>query len=611
MCGEKYFGVRRVFSLLVYHGFSSMGLYVALFCGSIYMLVYRRQNRFHLFASVALFLLTAAYMGVVLAIVIGEPLITANSSVLDGNTVGPCMSGASERLHEAVSHDLLNIVSMVIETCTFLIADGILIYRCVVLWPRRIGRWIGLVLGVLLLAEAGTGFGQGHLMAEIYSMERSYTVADEGILTPQWIAATNALSNLSASTSALILAVNAAATVITASRIWFLARQLEKTLGSGAGVRYRAPISMIVESGLMISASQLVETCTSFIDSVIVYADLINNLSQMLLVIAPTLIILRVGLGKGFDSVVETAHGKHASRSVHDKQITSIRFAEPHTTTTDASHLASLGGFVFHPRRESDGDSQSTHSGSSGLSDERIPFRGFSSPRSVYLSHSNRLCLHVPSRFTRLLQEGERASLAGGPSETKEVREQEDDGGTAICEPGTGASKTQSLRMRCFERSFSRVLRVLISASHRFQRAKMYTAPPRMMELSLDCPYVVPVWPEHAFAIYASGIVFLITRSTYLSKCLREVNTHAIESSPDAPMFSGCRVATAYANESGPTRLATRAPAPETAPYSQSTVVRVLYFYLEGAADALHGKTIPWIKPAIPQADAYRLDWEL
>ncbi|TFY62105.1 hypothetical protein EVG20_g6821 [Dentipellis fragilis] len=341
MCGEKYFAITIsalwVTSVLY-------GLYVALFCGSVYMLVYRRQNKYHLFASVALFLLTTAYMGVVLAIVIGEPLITANSSVLDGNTVGPCMSGAPERVGEAVSHDLLNIVSMVIETCTFLIADGVLIYRCIVLWPRRIGRWIGLVLGILLMAEAGTGFAQGHLMAQIYIMERLFTATDEGNLSPQWIATTNALSNLGASTSALILAVNVAATIITGN------------------LAYLVPGSPTREDPRQQSRSS-VSSC--YIN---VYADLINNLSQMLLVIAPTLIILRVGLGKGFDSVVETAHGQHASRSIHDKQITSIRFAEPRTTTVDASHLASLGGFVLHTRPASGEDSRSTHSDGSGLS---------------------------------------------------------------------------------------------------------------------------------------------------------------------------------------------------------------------------------------------------
>ncbi|TFY57098.1 hypothetical protein EVG20_g8677 [Dentipellis fragilis] len=111
-----------------------------------------------------------------------------------------------------------------------------------------------------------------------------------------------------------------------------------------------------VESGFAISVSQLVMVCMGNIDSVLVYGDIISNIGEMLLAIAPTLIIVRVGLGRGFDSVVETAHQHHASQGRREMQVKSIQFAEHRTTTTDASHFASLGAIAPGTRSGPDGN---------------------------------------------------------------------------------------------------------------------------------------------------------------------------------------------------------------------------------------------------------------
>ncbi|TFY65617.1 hypothetical protein EVG20_g5471 [Dentipellis fragilis] len=341
------------------HDFSIMGdicLYTALFGGSIYVLLYRRPNKYHLGASIALFLLTTAFTGVTLSEVLTEPIITSSSNIVDGNTVVPCAAGSSEREHEALLGDLLEVVITVVVTCMNWIADGVLIYRCVVLYPERLGRWVGILLGVLLLAETATGFAQSYLATEEYHLVQQQTSADEGTLPPGWVAITITLTNLSTANTLLALVVNVLATALIASRIWLMAHQLEKTLGSKAGVRYRAAISIIVESGFLITASQLVMTCTNLVDTTLVYNNLISSISQMLVVISPTLIIVRVGLGRGFDSVVDTAHQHHAPQGARETQIRSIHFAGPRSITTDASHIASLGALVPGPELEMEGD---------------------------------------------------------------------------------------------------------------------------------------------------------------------------------------------------------------------------------------------------------------
>ncbi|KAA1478999.1 hypothetical protein DENSPDRAFT_88266 [Dentipellis sp. KUC8613] len=354
MCGEQLFSVTVsqlwVTSVLY-------GLYMALFGGSIYVLLYRRPNKYHLGASIALFLLTTAFTGVTLSEVITEPIITSSSDIIDGNTVVPCASGSSEREQEALLGDLLEVVITVVVTCMNWIADGVLIYRCVVLYPQRPGRWVGILLGVLLLGETATGFAQSYLSTEEYHLVQQQNPADEGTPPPGWVAITTALTNLSTANTLLALVVNVLATALIASRIWLMAHQLEKTLGSKAGLRYRAAISIIVESGFLITASQIVMTCTNPVDTTLVYN-----------VISPTLIIVRVGLGQGFDSVVETAHQHHAPQGARETQIRSIHFAGPRSIATDASHIASLGALApgLEPEIEGivhDADDGIRHSG--------------------------------------------------------------------------------------------------------------------------------------------------------------------------------------------------------------------------------------------------------
>ncbi|TFY65622.1 hypothetical protein EVG20_g5467, partial [Dentipellis fragilis] len=359
------------------------GLYVALFGGSIYVLVYKRPNAYHMGSSVALFLLTTAYMGISLARILAEPTVTSNSSIADGNTAVPCVPGTSERLHEATLGNLFSAILIVLTSCTNFIADGVLIYRCVVLWPRRLGHCIGILLGLLLLAETATGIAESYYEVQFYFLERQQTPQSEGTLPPKWIELSNILDSFGTSNTILTLVVNILAMIFIASRIWSMARQLEKTLGRGAGVRYRAAMSMIIESGSLISATQLIVTYINFIDSVLIYSvrhdlfgdllqrspavlfqGLIGDIGQMLLVIAPTLIIVRVGMGQGFDSVMETMHEHRASQGVRETQVKSIRFAEHRSTTTGISNLASIDAIIPDKAPVSDGDTHTVDSGS-------------------------------------------------------------------------------------------------------------------------------------------------------------------------------------------------------------------------------------------------------
>ncbi len=64
-------------------------------------------------------------------------------------------------------------------------------------------------------------------------------------------------------------------------------------------------------------------------------------------------------MGRGFDSVVETAHEHHASHGIRETQVRSIRFASHPTTTAEGSHLASVEANVRSTGSESDAGSRS------------------------------------------------------------------------------------------------------------------------------------------------------------------------------------------------------------------------------------------------------------
>ncbi|KAA1474183.1 hypothetical protein DENSPDRAFT_316931 [Dentipellis sp. KUC8613] len=332
-----------------------LGLYVTLFGGSIYVLLYRRPNTYHLGASISLFLLTTAYTGICLAMVIVQPIITSNSYVKDLTTL-PCVPETPARLHEALMGNLLTVIKNIMLTCMSVIADGILLYRCVVLWPHR--RWVGIPLGLLLTATAAMNIASVCIGFRVYHLSQQLSLTTT-TLPHGWIEAGNTLLSVTEAATILQLIDNAMATALIASRIWFVARQMEKVSGRVATAIHRNAMSIIIESGLLLFVSQLVDTCVLFASPGGQGGPIVSDICQLMTVIAPTLIIVRVGLGQTFDNVVDSAHHYHANNT----QVGSIRFADRRAFTTGVSHSTSLGVVIPNTALEFEGDARSSGSG--------------------------------------------------------------------------------------------------------------------------------------------------------------------------------------------------------------------------------------------------------
>ncbi|KAA1475804.1 hypothetical protein DENSPDRAFT_447780 [Dentipellis sp. KUC8613] len=344
MCGEKYYEIviAQLWSVSTLYG-----LYIALFTFSIYVLVYRRSNTFFLAASVALFVLTTANMGMLLARTVGEPIITSSSVIYRKATLVSCNpeSQTSERLREALRNNLISIMMNLTSTCTTLIADGVFMFRCVRLWPYQLRHWFTIPFGLLLLAGAAFGGAVTYFEIELYLMARQETSFDDitASVTSRWIKTTHTMNYVTGAWYILETVTNSVVTFLIALHIWIMVREVETACGKAAGAPYRAVMPIIIETGFLISASQLAETCICLINSVEEYGNLISGIGLMLTVISPTMIIARVGMGKGFDSLVETSHHREIPRGAREIQLRPIQFAEHRISNFGADEVMMIG----------------------------------------------------------------------------------------------------------------------------------------------------------------------------------------------------------------------------------------------------------------------------
>ncbi|KAA1468326.1 hypothetical protein DENSPDRAFT_833577 [Dentipellis sp. KUC8613] len=365
MCGQQFYGALLG---LLWVETVLYGLYVALFAGSVYMLVYQRPNAFYLSTSIALFVVTTAYIGLELARIVVAPYTLATSYLQDGSIVA-CFTGLDpqQRQTEAIRWDLLNCVEEAASTVMSFIADGILIYRCMVLWPHR--RWISLPLVALLLATVATS-----IVGIVYS-SRFYSLVRNGTgHASQFDAIASWQVTMEISANSLSLATNIIATLLIVSRIWYLARQLEKTLGKAAGLRYRTAMSMIIESGLLLAVSGIIVISTNNSENAYLNTA-VTEVSLILTVISPTLLVVRVGMGKGFDSVIETVHEQHSSGPSSQSRSTGIRFAPHRSMATDISFIGTRNTAnheTIFVGAEKDTPATDDSSGSSGTPKEEI-----------------------------------------------------------------------------------------------------------------------------------------------------------------------------------------------------------------------------------------------
>ncbi|KAJ6497280.1 hypothetical protein C8R45DRAFT_124398 [Mycena sanguinolenta] len=227
------------------------GIYLVLFCICIYILLNRPRNLGNIILLVTAFaLFTLATVQAVINLVLG--------------------TGEIENFD--IPYDQLGDGTDVIYTFNNFIADGLVIYRCYVVWNNNV--WVTILPILMLIASTVLG------VVESFDFSIS--------LYPFF---------------AVSLATNVLVTMLTAGRIWWISRYSRSYLKTAEKRRYVSAIAILVESGMLYSATVLAYLIVLSIPSASILAEPIFAMLVQIMGIAPTLIIVRAGLAvKGEES---------------------------------------------------------------------------------------------------------------------------------------------------------------------------------------------------------------------------------------------------------------------------------------------------------------------
>jgi len=226
------------------------GIYLVLFCICIYILLHRPRNMANTILLVtAIVLFTLSTVQAIINIILGA----ADIDNID------------------IPYDQLFLAMDMIYVANNVLADGLVIYRCYVIWNRNI---YVIILPIIMLVVTSV-FGW-----------------DLDLPLPPFFE--------------ISLATNVLVTGLTVGRIWWIYRQNRMHLTSDMRKKYFTSMAIIVESGLLYSVATMVYLILSAIPFTTVAQDPTATMLSQLVGIVPTLIIVRIGMGFGIERVEST-----------------------------------------------------------------------------------------------------------------------------------------------------------------------------------------------------------------------------------------------------------------------------------------------------------------
>ncbi|KAI3621019.1 hypothetical protein WG66_013368 [Moniliophthora roreri] len=278
------------------------GIYTALFCICVYVLLYlkkasRRVNKLLLSAAIIMYLLCTAH-------VIND-FVRAMVGFIDYTNRG----GAKAYFQQIWVWSYLFRHSLYVTN--IMVADALLVYRLYIVWSRD----KRVVLGPLLLLIGTAVCG--------YRTVWGYSQAKPGdtnhaIVIYHWAVLVFSLS----------LCTNVIVTCLIAWRIWWVGRAIAQTLDREHGRKYSQALAIIIESGAISSIATLI-VLVAFVSGTKA-VDIARDPLIQITGIAPTLIIVRVGLGLSEDG---TSYYSTAFRT------TDVRGTIPFNFRTQASGM--------------------------------------------------------------------------------------------------------------------------------------------------------------------------------------------------------------------------------------------------------------------------------
>ncbi|KDQ55296.1 hypothetical protein JAAARDRAFT_332579 [Jaapia argillacea MUCL 33604] len=280
MCYQLYFArLAQAWVEAVLYGVNTV-----LFVICISMMRSKSMNKKLIFVAVAMFLLCSAQIVVTFTGILLTPSLIIPPNC-DG---GDCCDSLRSQV------DLFNRIEPVTDTLFVtnqLIADSFLIYRCFVVWGSK--YYVIAVPILFLLGTAVCGYAQTVLDGSLYVLSRK-PITGNRIPLAERLTFMDFCFQISWSCVSIMTSI--VVTSLIAWRLWKITRELEKTLGRHKGRRYRATAAIIIESGALLAAMEIIYLFVSIFTNggyvLITYVAL-----EQLIGIVPTLIIVRIGMG--------------------------------------------------------------------------------------------------------------------------------------------------------------------------------------------------------------------------------------------------------------------------------------------------------------------------
>ncbi|TFK47974.1 hypothetical protein OE88DRAFT_584291 [Heliocybe sulcata] len=271
------------------------GIYIVVFGVCLCIYAYQRFSSRLLGVAVAMFVMATAQAAVQFAQFLSTYEVVTETTCV-GFTCHACYDGDTTRYVQLNIWNRLQPVAQTLLVTNQLFADALLVYRCFGVWQSKY-RIIVIPL-LMMAATAVSGYMQANNSVQLYLI-RLRTPLDQQTPPANWSHLQSLQSSLSETYMATSLATNVVVTALIGMRIWWMSRPLKETFRSQAG-KARSAAAIVTESGALYSASLLVW--------IIVHAILPNTydaiagaISSQIVGIVPTLIIVRVGLGRSTD----------------------------------------------------------------------------------------------------------------------------------------------------------------------------------------------------------------------------------------------------------------------------------------------------------------------
>ncbi|KAF8874466.1 hypothetical protein BD779DRAFT_1678710 [Infundibulicybe gibba] len=196
----------------------------------------------------------------------------------------------------------VGLLSMVIFALIDYLAQMILLYRCWIIWGKH--RAVVAVPGFLALVTLGGGLALAGLI---------------------WSAGQEMITNVQRLTGIAVYSISLGTNVLTTSlimiKILLTLREVRLVLGSNSHRPFHVATAMLIESGLLMLAFQLIFIISYHFVPVIIVAGSIGQIYG----IAPTLLNIRVAMGSSYDETTG--------------EILSLRFAHPEGAATRTTGL--------------------------------------------------------------------------------------------------------------------------------------------------------------------------------------------------------------------------------------------------------------------------------